>query len=267
MSSVSDFYPKDGVLAGAAMVVVAISITTAMSLLISMFFERRPTVRHAVLASALFCSLATPLIAILIRTSGTSTFAWNLLPAAQAAEVQSHKRARLAAGESTRRAVSSGLVYRRPMPAENFRLGRWLASLVGSETGSPAARSLPTSPAARRRITVRRMSRQTLPAATGADGSTSTAGAAGREEAIRHWISPGDDRLAGWCGDVVGCGSCWAASKSGVSADRAKPFLADSRGTIATHLRALPGHAAPAGDPDLRRGPSRPSPRACFAAP
>ncbi|HTU27280.1 MAG TPA: hypothetical protein VMF30_17865, partial [Pirellulales bacterium] len=83
MLMVLENYPKDGILASIAMVVVAISLTTTLALLIARLFETRPTVRHGVLASALVCSLATPVIALLLRTSGTSTFAWNLLPPAQ----------------------------------------------------------------------------------------------------------------------------------------------------------------------------------------
>jgi sn-glycerol 3-phosphate transport system substrate-binding protein len=63
-----------------ALVVMTVSITAAVALLVSRVCRRRPAIRHTVLLSALICILLNPLIAILFRTSGTSTFAWSLLP-------------------------------------------------------------------------------------------------------------------------------------------------------------------------------------------
>jgi sn-glycerol 3-phosphate transport system substrate-binding protein len=107
MSTVSDLYPNDGFLAGVALVVLAICVTSAVALLIARLFEHRPAVQHTVLASALICTLATPLIAILIRTSGTSTFVWNVLPAVgiqsaqgASAEGQSRPGSRLQSGNT-----------------------------------------------------------------------------------------------------------------------------------------------------------------------
>jgi sn-glycerol 3-phosphate transport system substrate-binding protein len=80
---VLDFYPGDRVMAGAGLVVVAICITSVVSLLIAKLVERRPPLRHTVLAAALLSILATPPLAIAIRNSGKSTFKWNLLPAPQ----------------------------------------------------------------------------------------------------------------------------------------------------------------------------------------
>ncbi|HEY1786238.1 MAG TPA: extracellular solute-binding protein [Pirellulales bacterium] len=249
MSLVSDLYPSDEVLAGIAMVLVAISITTGVSLLIVKLFERRPTVRHAVLASALVCSLATPLIALLIRTSGASTFQWNLLPAAQAEELASPNLPRtslhsesLPSGESQR----SGMHGPSPQSAgePEFSVGRWLASLLGNEGRSALERlrqgSAHTTIVS---LTAEREERAAQPlAATGSTATdlTGTAEATGHSRAIRRaiavamivWLAGAAILLA-----RIVCGSIHVLRIRRAG----KPFLANSRGAIATHLRRYLG--------------------------
>ena len=65
MSAVLHFYPGDQAIAGAALAVLAISIVAAAALVAAKLLERRPPLRYSVLAAAVLCILATPLIAIL----------------------------------------------------------------------------------------------------------------------------------------------------------------------------------------------------------
>lgn len=80
MSILTTLYPGDRVASSIVLIAMTVSITAAAALLISRLCRRRPAVAHAILISALICIFSNPLIAILFRTCGTSTFAWSLLP-------------------------------------------------------------------------------------------------------------------------------------------------------------------------------------------
>ena len=76
MSMFSAFYPGDSIVAGAVVVGLAVLLTTTLALVVSRLLTHRPTRRHAVLASALVCSLAAPLSAFALRSVGVSTLTW-----------------------------------------------------------------------------------------------------------------------------------------------------------------------------------------------
>ncbi len=94
MSLIPDLYPGDGLIAAAAIVLSAISITTIIPLLAARFWSRRPTVRYPILFAALVSCVITPLIATVVRVSGASTFAWHVLPARQLADAEPQMRVR-----------------------------------------------------------------------------------------------------------------------------------------------------------------------------
>ncbi|HEX4145427.1 MAG TPA: extracellular solute-binding protein [Pirellulales bacterium] len=232
MSLVSDLYPNDDVLAGVAMVVVAVCITAGVSLLIAMLLARRPTLRHAVLASALVCILATPSIAVMIRAGGISLFAWHLLPAAERAVWQN-------------RHVRIDDFQQRDLRADRASLDRSIATSLVSLTGSEcltefarprlaslSTRSMGATPAIDHRMA------SVQPPQSGSP--TPRAEVVGWQEAIRRWSGVA---LTAWLAGSalllarVACGSVHVLRIR----QAGKPFLADSRGVIATHLQRYLG--------------------------
>ncbi len=215
MSMVLNIYPGDRFIAGAAIVVVAISITTALSLLIAKLLERRPTARHTVLASALICSLATPVIALLIRTSGTSTFAWNLLPASQSDGAEP-------ADDAAETAIDP-----------------WPASLLASEEGKvpalPSIESTSTGASDRQES----LQQEGAAASIAAKNPASLAGVADSGETIRYGLTLAMIVWLVGCGLLLIqllCGSArvWSIRRTG------RPLLGDSLETVGRQvLRSL----------------------------
>jgi len=248
MSTVSDLYPNDGFLAGVAVVVLAICVTSAVALLISRLFVHRPAVQHTVLASALICTLATPLIAILIRTSGTSTFVWNVLPAvgiqsAQGASVEGQSlpgsslqtsSADLNGAGLNGTAVDSNGLERASLDRASLdgAIVNWLVTLWRNDGRMDLPRSVPEPSAADAAQTTLAGFHRAVPL-EGVDANpTAAAGSAGWHEAIRVGLTLS---ITVWlAGSAIllirvarSSFKAWRICRSG------KPFHSDVRGAVA----------------------------------
>lgn len=153
MSALANLYPGHLVVDRIAIVVATVAIVSATGWIASLFFERRPAVRHWVLLSALLAALASPLLACAFVASETSFLDLRLLtfvePSVVAPPVSGERSAdhapSLPQGERLLPAADSGpevaAVGASPAVSDRFRsavvagLALWLSGSVLSLIG------------------------------------------------------------------------------------------------------------------------------------